>query len=292
VSPNLGIGFSSDLIPLTLGVGGSYFIANGFALGLSLNDTILIYTSSFKSRFPDVQNQIPTNSVYLTPTARYVFYRNHRFSPYVFGGLGPVFFNHGGGTRGFWQAGPAALIGIGGPIYLNIGVAFSGVFPTSKCLESFEYTPPDAPTARVQFDVGCGFRWGPIIGIAIAPRGPSKPRRDRNRRKRDPEPDPVDDEPPRNPLGVPPADDPPSAGAAGTRPGLAPGDRDLAPDDAPADEPGPAAPPGDLPVSPPPADLPADSPEATPVDPDPAEAPEGPAGDAPPDFPPPADPPA
>jgi len=284
VSPILGFGISRDLIPLTFGVGGSYFIANGLSLGLSVQDTVLIYTSSFKSRFPDVENQIPTNSVYVTPTARYVFYRNHRFSPFVFGGLGPVFFNHGGGTRGFWMAGPGALIGIGGPIYLNLGITFSGIFPTDKCLESFEYTPPDAPGTVVQFDLGCGFGWGPSIGISFAPRGPAPERRRRsNRREREErEPDPFE-EPARNPLSEP-AYEEPSAGAAGSEPGVAPASppaEAVAPEEPPPSE-GPS-------VAPPPAEAPPA--EAPPAEAPPAEAPpaEAPPAEAPPAEAPPAD---
>lgn len=287
VSPILGFGISRDLIPLTFGVGGSYFIANGLALGLSVQDTVLIYTSSFKSRFPDVENQIPTNSVYVTPTARYVFYRNHRFSPYVFGGLGPVFFNHGGGTRGFWMAGPAVLIGVGGPIYLNLGITFSGIFPTNKCLESFEYTPPDSPGTVVQFDLGCGFGWGPSIGISFAPRGPAPERRRRNdRRDREArEPDPFE-EPARNPLGDDDGYEEPSAGAAGSEPGVAPAS-------PPAEAVAPEGPPDQTPtVAPPPAEAPpaevppADAPpgDAPPVD----EAIDSPPADVPPSDAPPA----
>lgn len=288
VSPILGFGISRDLIPLTFGVGGSYFIANGLAVGLSVQDTVLIYTSSFKSRFPDVENQVPTNSVYVTPTARYVFYRNHRFSPYVFGGLGPVFFNHGGGTRGFWMAGPAVLIGVGGPIYLNLGITFSGIFPTDKCLESFEYTPPDSPGTVVQFDLGCGFGWGPSIGISFAPRGPApERRRKRDRRDREErEPDPFD-EPARNPLGEDDAFEEPSAGAAGSEPGVAPASppaQAVAPQ-APPDEPEAptvAPPPEAPPAEAPPADEAIDSPPADgpPTDAPPATEPSDPgAGD-------------
>ncbi|MBL4686454.1 MAG: hypothetical protein JKY37_17800, partial [Nannocystaceae bacterium] len=225
VSPTLGVGFSRDLIPLTLGVGGSYFVANGLGIGSSVSDTIFIYTSSFKSRFPDVNNQIPTNSVFVTPTARYVFYRSHRFSPYIFGSAGPVFFNHGGGTRGYWAAGPAVLIGMGGPIYLNIGITFSGIVPDKKCLKSFEYVPPDAPDTAVQFDLGCGFGWGPSIGISFAPRGRSRPNRRERERERDRgrKRDRGHDEPPPNPFSEPePEPTPPAAGAASTTPGVGP----------------------------------------------------------------------
>ena len=296
VSPILGFGISRDLIPLTFGVGGSYFVANGLALGLSVQDTVLIYTSSFKSRFPDVENQIPTNSVYITPTARYIFYRNHRFSPYVFGGIGPVFFNHGGGTRGFWMAGPAVLIGVGGPIYLNLGITFSGIFPSNKCLESFEYQPPDTPGTVVQFDLGCGFGWGPSIGVTIAPRGPAKPRRRRNERRDREEPDTFD-EPAPNPLGDPEDDygREPSAGAAGTEPGVGPASP---PDEAavPEEPETPVGPTVAPPTDAPPADAPADAPptDAPPTDAPPTDAPptDAPPTDAPPTDTPPADAPS
>jgi len=278
VSPILGVGFSSDLIPLTLGVGGSYFVANGLSFGLSVSDTILIYTSSFRSRFPDVENQIPTNSVYVTPRLRYVFYRNHRFSPYVFGGAGPVVFNHGGGVRGYWEAGPAALIGLGGPIYLNLGISFSGIFPSDKCLESFEYVEPNT-TDTVQFDLGCGFGWGPIIGITFARGGRSKPRKSKRKRRREEarDEDAWDDEPVEspatNPLGSPRVEEPqpapvqPAPAATVAPPAEAP------PAEAPPVEAPPAeAPPAEAPpaAAPPAAAPPA---EAPPAEAPPAEAP-------------------
>lgn len=170
VVPNFGFGFgySQDLVSLSFGLGASYFVAHGFSLGLHVDDEILIYSKSLKSDLPDLEHQVPTNVFSLTPVAQWVFLRRPRFSPYVFAGLGPVFFNNDNGVFGQWTAGPGAYIGVGGPVWIDVGVGFSGLFPTQQCNERFEFQPaaPGADPVPV-FDY-CSFRWGPRLGLVLA----------------------------------------------------------------------------------------------------------------------------
>lgn len=170
VVPNFGFGFgySQDLISLSFGVGASYFIAHGFSLGLHVDDEILIYSDALERDLPDLENQLPTNVFSLTPVAQWVFLRRPRFSPYVFAGLGPVFFNNDNGVFGHWTAGPGAYIGVGGPVWIDLGVAFSGLFPTQQCNESFEYQPSATGAEPIPVLDYCSFRWGPRLGLVLA----------------------------------------------------------------------------------------------------------------------------
>ncbi|MGH1345135.1 MAG: hypothetical protein ACRBN8_26475 [Nannocystales bacterium] len=164
----LGFGYSQDLVSLSFGLGGSYFIADGFSLGLQVDDEVLLYSKSLKGDLPDLENQIPTNVFSLTPIAQWVFVRRPRFSPYVFAGIGPVFFNNDNGVFGHWTAGPGAYIGVGGPVSIDLGVAFSGLFPTGQCNDSFEYQPSATGADPVPVLDYCSFRWGPRLGIVLA----------------------------------------------------------------------------------------------------------------------------
>lgn len=161
--PNLGVGagFSSSLSVVSIGLGVNYFLANGFAVGLGLSDTIFIYSRSLRADFPGIEDQVSTNLFRVMPQLQYVFLRNRWFSPYAFAGVGPVFLNHGGGTVGEWTAGPGAYIGLGGPVYLDVGVGFSARFPQDKCNDAFVYN------GQVVLDA-CSFRWGPRIGFVLA----------------------------------------------------------------------------------------------------------------------------
>ncbi len=165
--PSIGAGasFSSYLSTVSLGLGASYFVANGLAFGLSVSDTVFIYSRGLRTEYPGIADQVATNMVRVMPTLQYVFWRGHRFAPYVFGGVGPVFFNHGGGTVGEWTAGPGAFIGLGGPVYLDLGIGFSARFPIEKCNDAFYY---DGPNAAGQVIDACSFRWGPRIGFVLA----------------------------------------------------------------------------------------------------------------------------
>jgi hypothetical protein len=165
---SVGAGFSQDLTVIGVGLGASYFLVHGLAAGLQASNTFLIWSSGIKARYDGIEDEIPTNVVRLTPTLQYVFWRSRWFSPYVLGGLGPVFFNHGGGTLGEWTAAPGALIGLGGPVYLDLGVAFSGIFPRADCDAAFSYTDTSDPPRTVSVEGFCGFRWGPRLGFLFS----------------------------------------------------------------------------------------------------------------------------
>lgn len=268
VVPSFGFGFgySQDLISLSFGLGASYYIANGFSVGLNLDDQILLYSGSLKGDLPDLENQIPTNVFRLTPVAQWVFLRRPRFSPYVFGGVGPVFFNNDNGVFGHWTAGPGAYIGVGGPLWLDLGVGFSGLFPTDQCNASFEYQPGGDFVDQTPIPVldYCSFRWGPRLGLVLAFGGGGR----RSRKDREPAPDPFM-EPPSNPM---PENEP-----------------EPEPMTAPEPEPQPAPPPPEA-AAPGPADdtavePPAETPAASPAPP-PAAADD--VAPPPPEGPPPA----
>jgi hypothetical protein len=165
---NAGAGFSQDLTVISVGLGASYFLVHGLAAGLQVSNTFLIWSSGIKARFDRIEEEIPTNVVRLTPTLQYVFWRSRWFSPYVLGGVGPVFFNHGGGTLGEWTAAPGALIGLGGRVYLDLGVGFSGTFPRSDCDAAFSYNDTSDPPRTVSAEGFCGFRWGPRLGFLFS----------------------------------------------------------------------------------------------------------------------------
>ncbi|MEZ4382239.1 MAG: hypothetical protein R3A79_12885 [Nannocystaceae bacterium] len=187
-SVGLGAGFSSTLTQVQIGLGASYFVANGLAFGLNVSDTIFIFSQDFRATYPGIEDQVATNMLRVMPTARWVFWRNRWFSPYVFGGAGPVFLNHGGGTVGEWNAGPGAYIGLGGPVFLDLGVGFSARFPREKCDEAFYYNGPDAAGQVID---ACSFRWGPRIGLVLAFGGGRSSRRARRRPAPPPEPAPA-----------------------------------------------------------------------------------------------------
>jgi hypothetical protein len=156
-----------DVTSLSVGVGLDYFVGRGFSLGLTFSDEVLVYSSSIRGRLPNIEKQLPTNIFYVVPTARWVFFRRFRFSPYVFAGIGPAVLNNGNGILGHWQAGPSAYIGLVGGLFLDVGVVFSGHFPAAGCDERFAYRPPEPSGVPVQ--VGeCAFSWAPKIGLAYA----------------------------------------------------------------------------------------------------------------------------
>lgn len=193
--PRVGISpwglFNQDVASLSFGLGGEYFVLNGLSLGLDVADTIFIYRSAFKAQYPGIEDELPTNAFELVPALRYVFFRSRWFSPYVRGGVGPMFFNHGVGTYGQWVANPGVFINLSGPLYLDLGVGFSGLFPTGRCKDAVTYRPEDPSAGSVPLDL-CSFGWGPQIGFAVAFGGGSR-REPRAPRQREParEPDPA-----------------------------------------------------------------------------------------------------
>lgn len=276
-----GLGFSPDVIQLGFGLGASYFVVGGLSLGLSLDDTIFIYSSAVKNQFPGIEKQIPTNLFRITPSVQYVFYRSYRFSPYATVGVGPSFFNNDNGVFGHWTAGPGAYIGLAGPVFLDVGVGFSGMFPPSRCNDAFLYAPPGGGTPARAFEGFCDFNWGPRIGLVLAFGGRRSADRPSERRRPPPEPPPS---PMRaEPIPVEPA---PAPAESVSSPSEASPEvpRETAPDEppspaeapvpdvspSPADAPAPAAPAaprdggetgagvsGDAPTEPPPEDVPA-----------------------------------
>lgn len=160
----LGAGFGPDLTTLVFGAGVAYYVVNGLAFGVNLTDRVVIYHDSIKGRYPGIEDTVPTNEFRILPTVQYVFYRSRYFSPYAFGGVGPLFLNNGGGTIAEWVAGPGAYIGLGGPVFLDLGVTFGARFPIDDCEDAYLYAGPGDP---VQVDA-CGFGWGPRIGIVLA----------------------------------------------------------------------------------------------------------------------------
>jgi hypothetical protein len=178
-----------DVASLSFGLGFNYYIINGLSVGLGVSDTIFIYRSAFRAQYPGIETQLPTNMVEITPTLQYVFFRSRWFSPYVYGGVGPVFFNHGAGTHGQWVAGPGVYINVAGPLYVSLGVGFSGLFPGGRCNDALTYQPQDPLGQGLLLDL-CSFRWGiqPGLVLAFGGGGRRQERRPPRQRQREPEP--------------------------------------------------------------------------------------------------------
>ena len=254
---------------LLVAAGLSYFVVNNLGFGLSLRNFTTFLPSSLKADFPGIEKQIPTNEFSVIPGMTLVLYRSFRFSPYVAGGVGPVFLNHKRGVVGEWNAGPGFLLGIGRRMAIDIGVTFSMRFPGDKCDAAYSYA---GTGGNVVFFGACGLRWGIraglVFGFGVG-------------RKRHQAP------PPEDPYYTPPPQPAPAPS-----PGYAPPNAGYAPPPEPAPPPGPppAPPPGPPPepVAPPlegPAPPPAAAPaETVPVTPPPADAP--PVGESVPVSPP------
>lgn len=165
ILPEFGFGFgwSDDLFVLSPRLGARYFVIDGLSFGGYLEDDIFLYSDDFKAAFPGLTDQVTTNVFKIVPLAQYVFYRSRWFSPYVVAGLGPAFFNNGGGIWGQWVASPGFFIGTGSPVFIDLGVLFSGMFPTDRCNEAFEYNG-----SQIFEDPYCNFTWGPKLGIVVA----------------------------------------------------------------------------------------------------------------------------
>lgn len=162
--PSFGLGGSFNRGgggSLLLGAGLTYFAVNNLGVSLNLRNITTFLPSSLKTEFPGIHKAIPTNEFTITPGLLFVLYRSLRFSPYIHGGVGPVFFNHGRGVVGEWVAGPGFLIGLGRRLAINIGVNFSSRFPKDKCEGAYEYQ------GQPVFINPCGFRFGVNVGLVF-----------------------------------------------------------------------------------------------------------------------------
>ena len=168
IAPSAAFGFeyNRDSVSLSFGAGFDYYVLPGFSFGLSVGDQILLYSTDLRARLVGVEDQIPTNMFNVTALTRFVFYRGRRFSPFIFAGLGPTIFNNRNGTYGHWVAGPGAYVHLIGEAYLDIGMNFTGMFPTERCANSFEFDPGRGRSFRA-IDDFCSFRWGPRLGIVV-----------------------------------------------------------------------------------------------------------------------------
>ena len=237
---------------LLVAAGLNYFFVNNLALGLQLRNFSTFLPSYYKQDYPGIEKQIPTNEFSMIPGVTVMLYRSFRFTPYVHGGVGPVFLNHKRGVVGEWNAGPGFLIGIGRRMALDIGINFSMRFPGDKCDAAYSY---NGSGGNAVFFGACGLRWGIraglVFGFGVG-------------RKRHQAP------PPEDPYYTPPEPAPaPTPGYAAPGTGYAP---------APAPE--PAAPVAPAPIAEPegPAPAPAappTSPSEAPLAPAPAEPPVG-----------------
>jgi hypothetical protein len=270
IIPSLGFGasFGPDLHVLSFGLGASYFVWHGLAVGLDVFDTVYIYRDDFKREFPGIDKPSPTNEVLLLPTLQYVFLRRMRFSPYVIGGLGPVFYNHKRGTVGQWLVGAGAYIRLWGPVALSVGIDFTANFPEDKWKNAFSWDPPPDPVTGEDLgpqsirgcaliDKPCSFNISPAIGLVFVIGG-GKSKRDRDREPPPPapanpmpepeieaepvepepvEPEPVEPEPVESEDAAPPEDAPPPEDLEDAPP------EDTPPDDFEDAPPEPDAPP-------------------------------------------------
>lgn len=161
----LGGARSRDLMYLGASISTAYYVFNGVAVGLEIDETYLAWRPSVRSRVPEL-DEVPNNIFSATPTMRFVPFRSHRFSPFVMAGVGPMMLNHGGGTIGHWVIMPGATFGLGSNAYLGVGVRFSDDFPAGKCEDAFRYESPDGVV--VEIEGVCGFRWAPQLGVGFA----------------------------------------------------------------------------------------------------------------------------
>jgi len=148
---------------LLVGGGLTYFVVNNLGLGLSLRNYTTFLSSTTKALYPGIDKQIPTNEFSLIPGLTVVLYRSYRFSPYISGGVGPVFLNHKRGVVGEWNAGPGVLIGLGRMAALNLGINFSSMFPSARCDDAYRY---GSGAAAIVFN-SCGLRWGIQGGLVF-----------------------------------------------------------------------------------------------------------------------------
>lgn len=166
----LGFGYSQDLLSISWGVGAGYFVVNGLELGASIGGTHLIWGRDLKAEYPGIEDKLPGTLIEITPTLRYVFFRNKWFSPYAVAGVGPTFLtnNAPAPTIGHWMAGPGFYIGLGPHVFLDIAVRFSGRFPRDTCSDAFtDVFATSEGTVQLEMTGFCGFAWSPSIGIGF-----------------------------------------------------------------------------------------------------------------------------
>jgi len=149
---------------LLVAAGLNYFFVNNLAVGLNLRNFTTFLPSYYKMDFPGIEKQIPTNEFSMIPGLTVMLYRSFRFTPYIYGGVGPVFLNHKRGVVGEWNAGPGFLIGIGRRMALDIGVNFSMRFPGEKCDAAYSY---NGSGGNAVFFGACGIRWGIRAGLVF-----------------------------------------------------------------------------------------------------------------------------
>jgi hypothetical protein len=164
----LGFGYSRDLFTLGWAAGGGYFVANGLEVGGIVSGTHLFWSSEMRAAYPGIQATLPNALIEITPLLRYVFFRNRWFSPYIFAGVGPTFFNNDAPVIGHWTTGPGFFIGLGRYAFLDISLRFSGRFPGGTCNNAFSgvFETAEGPV-RLQVRSFCGFRWNPGIGVGF-----------------------------------------------------------------------------------------------------------------------------
>ncbi|RMG98461.1 MAG: hypothetical protein D6705_05870, partial [Deltaproteobacteria bacterium] len=203
VMPSFGLGggFTRDFGTLQIAAAATYFVWHGLGLGLSVSDTVFFYGRSFKESYPGIEKQTATNIFEVMPSLLWIFVPRPRFSPYVQGGVGPVFFNHGGGVHGRWRAGAGAYVGLGGTAFLALGVSFTSMFPQARCRRAFEYEDPAGQRLAVFGTSPCAFAWGPVLSLGFAFGGrddgpPPRRTRSRRRSRNEARPPPADPAPP------------------------------------------------------------------------------------------------
>ena len=198
---------------LSFGGGASYFVANGIAVGLSFNNDIRFFSQSARDDFPGVEDNVPTYSARLTPQVTFIPFRSRKFSPYLRGGLGPVFFNNDGGVHGEWSVAVGGWIGIGKRAALDIGLGASQSFPRSSCEDAWSFTASNGNV--IDGRANCGVFFYPRIGLVFAIQAsPKQGRRTKKQQKQTPTeraPAPTRTEefaPPVAPVAAPPRPEP------------------------------------------------------------------------------------
>lgn len=235
---------------LSFGGGASYFVANGIAVGLSFNNDIRFFSQSARDDFPGVEDNVPTYSARLTPQVTFIPFRSRKFSPYLRGGLGPVFFNNDGGVLGEWSVAVGGWIGIGKRAALDVGLGASQSFPSSNCEDAWSFTASNGNVIDGRANCGVFFypRLGLVFAIQAGPKGGGKSKRKKGKQA------PEQRTPP------PAAEEgfaPPRPAPASPQPAVAP---------APETSPEPVAPPA-------PTETPEPAPAPAPVSPEPAPTP-------------------
>ncbi|TPV96268.1 MAG: hypothetical protein B7733_05650 [Myxococcales bacterium FL481] len=161
----LGVASSRDVVVWSGSLSGAYYVFDGVAAGLEVDETYLAWRSNARAQHPEWTDTIPTNLVSVTPTMRIVPFRSQRFSPFVMAGVGPMIINRGGGVVGRWVIMPGAYIGLGRHAYLGLSVRFTDDFPPDRCEEAFSHANSDGSVSRVEGF--CGFRWAPQVGLGF-----------------------------------------------------------------------------------------------------------------------------